>query len=179
MCAGNSQFLDDINQYRISLSLPEFKSNTGATCVAQQVAEKYKGTPCSNTTGTGTVSGQELQLDETLLSKCHLQLVNVKDGFIGPSCVAAGTSAANAPKLAAASVTMSQAYTASVNDSKFVSAGVWSVDNQWYVLVLATNTSGGNYVNQDLDPSSHAFALSVSFVLVSVLAFLVSAYILG
>lgn len=175
---GNSQFLDDINQYRVSLSLPELTSNTGATCVAQQVAETYKGTTCSSTSGTATVSGEEPQLNESLLSKCNLQLVNVKDGFMGPTCVPAGTSAATAPKLAASSVTMSQAYTAYLNDSKFVSAGVGSVDNQWYVLALATNASGGNYVNQDLDPSK-AFALSVRFGPISVLAYLVSAFILG
>ncbi|KAG0576060.1 hypothetical protein M758_5G051400 [Ceratodon purpureus] len=176
---GNSQFLDDINQYRISLSLPEFTSNAGAACVAQQIAASYKGTKCSNSTGTATVSGEEPQLSESMLSKCNLQLVNVKDGFLGPTCVPDGTSAASAPKLAAESVTMSQAYTVYVNDSKYVSAGVGSVDNQWYVLALATNASGGNYVNQDLDPSSHAFALSVRFAPISVLAYFVSAFILG
>ena len=97
---------------------------------------------------------------------------------MGPTCVPAGTSAATAPKLAAANVTMSQAYTAYVNDSKFVSAGVGSVGNQWFVLVLATNSSGGNFVNQDLDPS-HAVSLSVGLGCISVLAYLVSAFILG
>jgi hypothetical protein len=176
---GNAQFLDDINQYRLSQSLPEFKANSGAACVAQQVAEQYKGTPCSNSTGTATVSGQEPQLDESLLSKCNLQLVNVKDGFMGPTCVPAGTSAANAPKLAANNVTMSPVYTEYVNDTKFVSAGAGSVDNAWFVLVLATNASGGNYVNQDLDPSSHAFALRAGLGPISVLAYLVSTFILA
>lgn len=179
---GNDQFLDDINQYRKSLSLSAFTTNSGATCVAEQVAEQYKGTPCTNTSGTATVSGLEPQLDESLLSKCKLQLVNVKDGFIGPTCVPAGTSAANAPKLAANNITMSPAYTEYVNDTKFVSAGVGSVDNAWFVLVLATKDSGGNFVNQDLDPSdNHAAALlSAGLGLVSVVVTLfVSTFLLA
>jgi len=178
---GNEQFLDDINQYRESLSLSAFTTNSGASCVAQQVAEQYKGTACTNSSGTATVSGLEPQLDESLLSKCKLQLANVKDGFIGPTCVPAGTSAANAPKLAANNITMSPAYT-QLNDTQFVSAGVGSVDNAWFVLVLATNDSGGNFVNQDLDPSdNHASALlSAGLALFSiVVASFVSTFLLA
>lgn len=121
----------------------------------------------------------EVQLDESLLSKCKLQLVNVKDGFMGPTCVPAGTSAANAPKLAANNVTTSPAYLEYLNDTKFVSAGAGSVDNAWFVLVLGTNTSEGSYQNVDLDPSSASLAFGVALAPVSLLAYLVSTFFLA
>lgn len=178
---GNDQFMDDINQYRLASSLPKFTSNSGATCVAQQVALQYKGIACSNSTGTATVSGLEPQLDETLLNKCNLQLVNVKDGFMGPTCVPAGTWAPNAPTVAANSIITSPAYTEALNDTKYVSAGAGSVDNAWFVLVLGTNSSEGSYQNQDLDPSedNSAVGLHSGWGGVAVVASLVAYFLLA
>lgn len=173
---ANAAFLSNINEYRLSQGLPAFGTNAGASCVARQVAEKFRGTSCTNSTGTDTVDGQEPQFDDALLKKCNLQLVNVKDGFIGPSCVPAGISAADAPKVAAINITKSQY--AELNDTKYVSAGAGSVDNAWFVMVLATNASEGNFINQDLDPSS-AFALRVSLAPIAVIIYVVSTMALG
>jgi hypothetical protein len=60
--------------------------------------------------------------------------------------------------------------------TKFTSAGVGSVDNEWFVLVLATNESGGNFVSQNLDPNAAAspshqgIALTLTATLVAALA---------
>lgn len=180
MCAEKSEFLTYINEYRTSNSLPAFTSNSGAACVAQKVADDYKGTACSNSTGTGTVAGEEPQLGESVVSSCNLQIANVKDGSTLPTCVpSAKITTTTAPKVAADSITESQAYNVSVSDPKYVSAGVGrSSDSAWYVLVLATNSSGGNYINQDLDPSG-ASMLSACLMFTTITAYMVLIMTLG
>jgi hypothetical protein len=120
------------------------------------------------------------QLGESVVSSCNLQIANVNDGSTLPTCVpSAKITTTTAPKVAADSITESQAYNVSVNDPKYVSAGVGrSSDNAWYVLVLATNSSGGNYINQNLDPSG-ASMLSACLMFTTITAYMVLSMILG
>lgn len=176
--AENSDLLSSINQYRAQQNLSALTLNTGAACVAQQVANQYKGSPCSNTTGADTVSGQEPQLTQTVLTNCNLQIDNVKDGYIAPECVPTGTVSASATQVAYANITASPTYNGELNNSKYVSAGVGSVDSAWFILILATNTSTGDYVSQNLDPSGASIA-SICFTLTAILAYVASSLIVS
>eukprot|EP01018_Ginkgo_biloba_P005579 Gb_16655 [translate_table: standard] len=136
----NNQVLENVNKFRQEMKLPILTENTNAACLAQQMAEQFKGQPCTNATGEDTVPGTEPQLPNypQLLDHCHLNISDTRDGVVLPDCVPNSN-----PDIASQNITGLQ-YLQYVNDTKYVSAGVGSADS-WFVLVLATNTTGGNF----------------------------------
>ncbi len=156
MLAVNQDLLDQINQYRIAGNLPALTENQGAACVAQGLANYYKGKACTNSTGADALDGSQPENLPAVLPTCNLQPDNVENGFIAPDCVPPGTSPADAYLVASQNYTEFDAYSEQLNNTQFTSAGVGSVDNEWFVLILATNESSGNYVSQNLDPSAAA-----------------------
>jgi hypothetical protein len=176
MLAVNQDLLNQINKYRIAGNLPALTENQGAACVAQGLANYYKGKACTNSTGADVLDGSEPENLPAVLPTCNLQADNVENGFIAPDCVPTGTSPADAYLVAFQNYTEFYAYSEQLNMTQFTSAGVGSVDNEWFVLILATNESGGNFVSQNLDPSAAAspshqgIALTLTATLVAALA---------
>jgi hypothetical protein len=148
------------------LNLAALSKNDDAECLAGEIADQFKGQPCTNTTGSNTVPGTEPQFADypNLLAKCHLNVSNTQDGVIMPACV---------PKLETSLVltnfTGSQ-YSGNLNDTKYVGAGIGSEDN-WIVVVLTTNTSTGSFT-----PSNAASVVS-RIGLIFHLLFLLMGYI--
>jgi len=134
--------LEDINKFRQERKLPVLTENENAACLAEQIAEQFKGQSCNNATGEDTVPGNEPQFSNypQLLDSCHLNISNTKDGVILPDCVPDSN-----PAIAFNNYTVvTSQYFQYVNDTKFVSAGV-ALEDSWFVLVLATNTTGGSF----------------------------------
>ncbi|GLJ11754.1 hypothetical protein SUGI_0176150 [Cryptomeria japonica] len=136
----SDELLVNINKFRQDMKLPVLTQNENAACLAKQIADQFKGQVCSNSTGEDTVPGTEPQFPNypQFLENCHLNVSDTKDGVVMPDCVPGLD-----PQIAFQNYTHSQ-YIQNVNDTKFVSAGIASEDN-WFVLVLATNTTGGNF----------------------------------
>ncbi|XP_041013084.1 uncharacterized GPI-anchored protein At5g19250-like [Juglans microcarpa x Juglans regia] len=141
--------LQGINSYRASLNLTALPHNDNAECLADEIADKFKNQPCTNTTGSNTVPGTEPQFSDypNLLAKCHLNFSNTQDGAIMPACVPNLE-----PNLVLSNFTKSQ-YSGNLNDTKYTGAGIGSEKN-WIVVVLTTNTSTGSFV-----PSTNAASL--------------------
>ncbi|KAM7279239.1 hypothetical protein ACFE04_006373 [Oxalis oulophora] len=129
-----------INTYRQSLNLTTLTKNENAHCLADELADYMKDQPCTNTTGSNTVPGTEEQISNypQLLSKCHLNISDTRDGQTLPACV---------PNLDAHLVltnfTKSQ-YSQYLNDSTYTGVGIGS-DGNWIVVVLTTSTAEGSY----------------------------------
>lgn len=132
--------LQGINKYRTSLSLKTLTNNQNAACLAGEIADQFKDQPCTNTTGANTIPGTENQLSNLpdLLSDCHLNMTNTKEGSIMPACVPNLD-----PTLVLSNFTKSQ-YSESLNDTKFTGAGIGS-DGNWIVVVLTTDTPTGSF----------------------------------
>ncbi|XP_061354560.1 uncharacterized GPI-anchored protein At3g06035-like isoform X2 [Gastrolobium bilobum] len=130
-----------INKYRASLNLTSLTKNENANCFAGEIADQFKGQPCTNTTGANTVPGTEPQFSNypDLLTKCHLNISNTRDGSVMPACVPGLV-----PSLVLTNFTQSH-YSDNLNDSKYTGIGIGSEDN-WIVVVLTTNTSEGSFV---------------------------------
>ncbi|KAJ4871899.1 putative GPI-anchored protein [Raphanus sativus] len=167
-----------INTYRTSQNLTTLNKNENAECLADEIAEQFKNRPCTNDTGSATVPGTEPQFADypKILTKCHLNVSDTRDGSIMPACV---------PRLESSLVltnfTKSQ-YSRSLNDSKFTGVGIGK-ENDWIVVVLTTNTPGGSYStdtdtkdddDHDDDDDSSGFTFSiglVNYLLVFILSF--------
>lgn len=132
--------LQGINKYRTSLNLTTFTENKNAECFAEELADQFKDQPCTNSTGSNTVPGTEEQLPNypDLLSHCHLNITNTRDGSIMPACVPNLD-----PGLVLSNFTGSQ-YSGSLNETKFSGAGIGSAGN-WVVVVLTTEGSSGSF----------------------------------
>ncbi|WJX59979.1 hypothetical protein P8452_45239 [Trifolium repens] len=133
--------LQGVNDYRTSLNLTTLTKNENANCLAEQIADQFKKQPCTNTTGANTVPGTEPQFANypDLLTKCHLNISNTRDGSIMPACVPGLV-----PDIVLTNFTKSL-YSQSLNDSKFTGIGIGSKDN-WIVVVLTTTTSDGSFL---------------------------------
>ncbi|KAF2544500.1 hypothetical protein F2Q68_00033146 [Brassica cretica] len=109
-----------INSYRTSQNLTILNKNENAECLADELAEQFKNRPCTNNTGSATVPGTEPQFADypKILTKCHVNVSDTRDGSIMPACV---------PRLESSLVltnfTKSQ-YSRSLNDSKFTGMGI-------------------------------------------------------
>ncbi|KAL7123935.1 hypothetical protein ABFS83_14G015400 [Erythranthe nasuta] len=155
-----------INQYRASLNLTALIKNDRAECLAGEVADQFKGQPCTNTTGSATIPGTEPQYPNfpQFLSKCHLNVTTTRDGQIMPACVPNLD-----PSLVISNFTKSQ-YSEYLNSTDFSGIGVNSEGN-WMVVVLTTNTPEGSYsvgTNKDnggsrLNPIGYLMFLLVGF----------------
>ncbi|GKV19555.1 hypothetical protein SLEP1_g29796 [Rubroshorea leprosula] len=129
-----------INSYRASLNLTTLTRNENAECLADEMAEQFKNQPCTNSTGANTVPGTETQLSNypTLLTKCHLNVSNTRDGAVLPACVPNLV-----PSLVVSNFTQSQ-YSENLNDTKYTGIGIGSEGN-WMVVVLSTSTPEGSF----------------------------------
>ncbi|KAJ1384332.1 putative GPI-anchored protein [Sesbania bispinosa] len=130
-----------INEYRASLNLTSLTKNDNANCLAEELADQFKDQPCTNTTGANTIPGTEPQFPNypDLLTKCHLNISNTRDGSVMPVCVPGLV-----PSLVLTNFTQSL-YSQNLNDSKYTGIGIGSEDN-WIVVVLTTNTPDGSFV---------------------------------
>ncbi|XP_022930455.1 uncharacterized GPI-anchored protein At3g06035-like [Cucurbita moschata] len=130
-----------INSYRASLNLTALVENDNAECLAEKIADKFKNQPCTNTTGSNTISGTEPQFDDypNLLAKCNLNISNTRDGTIMPACVPN-----RVPDLVLTNFTKSQ-YSGKLNDTKYTGIGIGTEDD-WVVIVLTTSTADGSFV---------------------------------
>ncbi|KAJ4722399.1 Glycoprotein membrane GPI-anchored [Melia azedarach] len=133
--------LQGLNKYRRSLNLTALTKNENAECFADEMTDKFKNQPCTNTTGANTVPGTEPGFSDypDLLSKCHLNVSNTRDGSVMPACVPNLV-----PGLVLSNYTMSQ-YSQSLNDTKFTGVGIGS-EGDWIVVVLTTSTPEGSFV---------------------------------
>nr|GLL41783.1 uncharacterized GPI-anchored protein At5g19250-like [Ipomoea trifida] len=145
-----------INSYRATLNLTRLTENEKAKCLAEKMADQFKGQPCTNSTGSNTVPGTEPRFTDypKFLDKCDLNVTTTRDGAILPACV---------PHLDAGLVlsnyTLSQ-YSSYLNDTKFTGIGIGSEDD-WMVVILTTNTPEGSYTP---DTSSAALALKLRLI---------------
>ncbi|KAF1861252.1 hypothetical protein Lal_00013978 [Lupinus albus] len=151
-CDEEDVLLEGINKYRSSLNLTSLTENENAHCLADEIADKLKGEPCTNSTGANTVPGTEPQFSDypLLLTKCHLNISNTRDGSIMPACVPGLT-----PTIVLSNFTQSL-YSANLNDSKYTGIGIGSEDN-WIVVVLTTNTSQGSFSPATTDHNAANF----------------------
>ena len=164
----DNQLLKGINSYRASLKVPALTENSNADCLAEQLAKKFKGQECTNTTGANTVPGTEPQFPDypQFLDRCHLNASVTEDGQVMPACV---------PGLVADVVltnyTKSQ-YNRFLNDTKYSGVGIAN-EGDWVVVVLSTSTDSGDY--SPAPPGSN-WAPSVqpfSWMIVSLVGFVV------
>ena len=138
--ADEDNLLKGINEYRASLNLTALVKNENADCFADEMADQFNDQKCSNTTGSNTVPGMEPDFENypKLLSKCHLNISDTKDGMILPACV---------PDLVTTQLlsnyTQSQ-YSQYLNDSKYTGVG-FGTEDDWMVVVLTTSTPGGSF----------------------------------
>ncbi|SPT21017.1 unnamed protein product [Triticum aestivum] len=163
----DNQLLKGINSYRASLKVPALTENSNADCLAEQLAKKFKGQECTNTTGANTVPGTEPQFPDypQFLDRCHLNASVTEDGQVMPACV---------PGLVADIVLTN--YTKSqhnrfLNDTKYSGIGIAN-EGDWVVVVLSTSTDSGDY--SPAPPGSN-WAPSVqpfSWMIVSLISFL-------
>ncbi|KAI4345594.1 hypothetical protein L6164_012700 [Bauhinia variegata] len=130
-----------INNYRASLNLTALTKNKNAECFADEIADQFKNQPCTNTTGANTVPGTEPSFSNypDLLTKCHLNVSNTRDGAVMPACVPGLD-----PRLVLTNFTQSL-YSGNLNDTKYTGIGIGSEGN-WIVATVTTNTPGGSFV---------------------------------
>ncbi|KAL0550902.1 hypothetical protein IC582_009968 [Cucumis melo] len=170
-CDGNDDLHRGINSYRASLNLTALVENDNADCLAEEIAEKFKNQPCTNTTGSNTVSGTEPQFSDfpNLLTKCNLNVSNTRDGAIMPACVPNRVA-----DLVLANFTKSQ-YSGKLNDTKYSGIGIGTEDD-WVVVVLTTNTAEGSFV--PAVGSNNTATLVSKIGLFSQLLFLIFSFVL-
>uniref|UniRef100_A0A2N9EV37 Uncharacterized GPI-anchored protein At5g19230-like domain-containing protein n=1 Tax=Fagus sylvatica TaxID=28930 RepID=A0A2N9EV37_FAGSY len=142
MCTEDEDnLLQGINSYRNSLKLPALFKNGKADCLAEEIADELEEEPCtSSTNGANIVSSSTTQLTDLLkhLKKCKIDVNTTVDGIIMPICV---------PKLVPTLVLTNYTHTSYaryLNSSKYTGVGVGSEDD-WMVVVLSTNTTGGSF----------------------------------
>ncbi|CAH2072380.1 unnamed protein product, partial [Thlaspi arvense] len=142
--------LRSINDYRTSLNLTALTQNDNAECLADEIADKFKNRPCTNSTGSASVPGSEPGIPDylKLLDKCSLDIAAIRDGVIMPACVPNLDQS-----LVLSNFTKSSQYSRSLNDSKFTGIGIGSDDN-WIVVILATNTTEGSFSPASKDNNS-------------------------
>lgn len=171
--ADTDPLLDGINKYRTeTVGIGALSTNAGANCVAKKLLSEYEGKECSNSTGLDTVPGQEPNYPDflTWLSDCGVSTDSVKDARILPDCVPSSIDASSVASAAVANYTESAG--AAINDTDYTSAGVATVKN-WYVLILATNSSTGDYLQQQGSDATSLFASLACTVVMPFLSFFV------
>ena len=171
-CTAATQVLQGINDYRLTSNLSSLASNPGAQCVAKKMLNIYQGTGCSNSTGLDTTPGQQPEDPNymTYLSSCNVNVKSVVQGIVLPTCVSstASSSVSLAVPYAVSNYTHDVA-SSGVNSSIYVSARIASTsDNKWFVLILATNASDGDY-SQDSPTSTSASASLHSSLLLGII----------
>lgn len=156
----SSQLLSGINAYRTELGKPALTENKGATCLAKLVITQFVTTACSNATGLDSVQEANYPNFSSWLDTCNIPLDRVKDGQMLPDCVPAADTS-NAVSIAVENYTRASVDTY-INDTVYTSAGVAS-SKEWFVLILATNSSTGNYQQQTSGASPIRASLMVLY----------------
>lgn len=138
--------IQGINRFRASLNLSALIENDNAECLADEIVDQFKAQPCTNVSSFNATQGTRLQIANypTVLAKCDLNVTRTRDGVVLPTCV---PNPSLVPALVLSNYTMSQ-YSQYLNDSKFTGIGIQTEDN-WTVVVLTTNTSGGSFLPID------------------------------
>ncbi|KFK35608.1 hypothetical protein AALP_AA4G013200 [Arabis alpina] len=136
--------LQGLNSYRTAQRVPPFAKNDKADCVADEIADKLEGEPCTNHTTVNTVTPgavpPRLSNYQDILSECKVDPNNTRDGLILPVCIPN-----RVPTLALTNYTQT-GYARYLNDSRYVGAGVGS-EKEWMVVVLTTSTPGGSFAS--------------------------------
>ncbi|KAH7278838.1 hypothetical protein KP509_38G058500 [Ceratopteris richardii] len=156
--AETDQLLDGINKFRTQTAgVSALTMNEGASCVAQRLLQEYESKPCTNSTGLDTVPGEEPNYPDfpTWLSDCGVGTDRVKDALILPDCIPSGVDSSSFVAVALENFTLSANET--IASAGYSSAGV-AAGKDWFIVILATNTSSGDYLQQG---GSHAFSLHV------------------
>ncbi|XP_022744536.1 uncharacterized GPI-anchored protein At3g06035 [Durio zibethinus] len=132
--------LQGLNSYRTSVNLPAFNKNKNAHCVAEKIADDIDDDqPCTN---PSISRGNETKLSEypKAISKCGIDVNTTSDVIVLPVCVPKLV-----PTLVLTNFTRTH-YSKFINDSSFTGIGLDSED-EWMVVVLATNTPAGSLAN--------------------------------
>ncbi|KAM1468322.1 hypothetical protein ACFX13_034151 [Malus domestica] len=136
--------LQGINSYRTSLNLPALVKNGNAGCLAEQIADDMEDQPCSSpTNGANILATTPTPLANLPkhLSKCKIDANSTSAGVILPICVPHLV-----PTLVLTNYTHRPQFAECLNDSKFTGVGLGSEDD-WMVVVLATNNPAGSFAN--------------------------------
>ncbi|KAL3516106.1 hypothetical protein ACH5RR_023008 [Cinchona calisaya] len=133
-----------------------------AGCLADEIADEIQDRPCPLAGNTTISPGIHPQLNDypDLVKKCKIDINTTREGVILPVCV---------PKRVATLVLTNYTqslYSGYLNSSKYTGVGI-GLEDDWTVLVLATNTIGGS------------FASAACFTCVFSLSYHVLAMILG
>ncbi|GAB2287339.1 hypothetical protein Dimus_021718 [Dionaea muscipula] len=139
------QLLQGLNSFRTAASkVPPLSKHKNAHCLAETVADKFEGRPCSPASTANAIPGTgspQLAADyPKMLDKCGINATTVREGIILPVCV---------PKLVPTLVLTNYThspYAKYINDSMYTGAGIESEDD-WMVVVLATSTQGGSFAS--------------------------------
>ncbi|XWS58213.1 hypothetical protein CRYUN_Cryun08bG0015300 [Craigia yunnanensis] len=133
--------LQGLNSFRTSANLPAFSKNKNAGCVAKKIADDIDDDdqPCNNPSNS---RGNETKLSDhpKAISKCNIDVNTTSDVIILPVCVPKLV-----PTLVLTNFTRTH-YSKYINDSSFTGIGLSSEDD-WMVVVLASNTSAGSLAN--------------------------------
>ena len=123
------------------MNLPAFNKNKNAGCLAEKIADDIDDDdqPCMNPSNS---QGNETRLSDypKAISKCNIDANTTSDVIVLPVCVPKLV-----PTLVLTNFTRTH-YSKFINDSSFSGIGISSEDD-WMVVVLASNTPAGSLVN--------------------------------
>ncbi|XP_031281460.1 uncharacterized GPI-anchored protein At5g19250-like [Pistacia vera] len=139
-CGDEEDILQGLNSYRTLIREPHLTENKNAKCVAEKIAEDLEDYKCNSTNGVNTpVSTQQQFATEKIIKKCKILPESTKEGVILSVCVHKLV-----PSLVFTNFTYTYKYTKFLKSSNYTGAGLGCSDD-WMVLVLTTNTVGGNF----------------------------------
>ncbi|KAJ9180219.1 hypothetical protein P3X46_008491 [Hevea brasiliensis] len=125
--------LQGLNSFRKSMGLPALTINENAACLADVFADQVlEDIPCSS-------SSPQLQNYPDLLASCDIEVNQTREGAFMPVCVPNLV-----PHLLLSNYTHASHYVKRLTDAKFTGAGL-ATEDDWMVLILSTNTPGGNF----------------------------------
>ncbi|XP_022862041.1 uncharacterized GPI-anchored protein At3g06035 [Olea europaea var. sylvestris] len=148
----DDHLIQGINSFRQSANVPPLAKHDNADCLAEEIADELEHRPCASNTASNT----QLANYQSLIRKCKIDINTTTDGVILPVCVPDRV----AP-LVLTNYTESQ-NSGYLNNSRYTGVGMAHEDD-WTVLVLATNTPGGSFANKacllNIITSSHLVSL--------------------
>lgn len=152
--------LSAINSYRQAQGAPPLEKHDKASCLADEIADELEDKPCPANGIITVTPGSQPGLDNyrDLVKKCGIDMNTTQEGVILPVCVPN-----RVPTLVLTNYTQS-AYAVYVNSSTYTGFGIGK-DDDWTVVVLATNTSGGSFASGAAGCLSHGFSYMALFVL--------------
>ncbi|KAM5561293.1 putative GPI-anchored protein [Rosa sericea] len=132
--------LQDLNSFRGSLNLTDFKENEKADCIADEISDELEDDPCSRAADYQIKPGNGPQFPyfTKLITKCDIDNSTTTDGIILPVCVLNLD-----PDLVLKNYTKTK-FAQFLNDSKYTGAGVGSKDD-WMIVVLTTDSHSGSF----------------------------------